>query len=62
MKSYVRIDYSPVNRITGPNPDVQECASEKEADGFVDTCLKWGIGIVSCKKVTEEEAKRIMER
>lgn len=30
-------------------PNISDYDSEDEAKSFIDTCLKWGIGIVSCE-------------
>ncbi len=37
-------------------PNISEYDTEKEADAFIGICLKWGIGIVSCDKISKEEA------
>ena len=37
-------------------PDISEYDTEKEANSAIQTCLKWGIDIVSCEKISEQEA------
>ncbi len=32
-------------------PGISKHNTKKEAEIFIDTCLKWGIGIVSCEIV-----------
>ena len=34
-------------------PNISEYNSTKEAQAFIDTCLKWGIGIISCDITTK---------
>ena len=54
-KVYVKTVYSPQQM---REPNISEYASKKEAEICVKICLKWGIGIDSCKiipNLTEEE-------
>ena len=41
-------------------PNISKYPTKKEADSFIKTCLKWGIDIVSCKIVTDNEVKRLI--
>jgi len=47
-KTFVKTVYDPrYKRI----PWISKYATEKDADAFIEFCLKYGIGIVSCNKV-----------
>ena len=35
-------------------PDISEYKTEEEAQAFITTCLKWGIGIVNCEIINKE--------
>lgn len=52
-KIYVRTVYA---EHSYQEPNISSYDSEKEAKDFIDTCLKWGIGIVSCE-ITSKEIK-----
>ena len=54
MPFYVKTVYEPEY---SRGPSIEEYAKEADAKGFVKICLQWGIGIVSCKLIPEEEAK-----
>ncbi len=34
---------------------VSEYPTKQQAENFISTCLKWGIGIVSCEIIEDEE-------
>jgi len=42
------------------SPDVSMFEDDMDADRFIKACLKWGIGIVSCEKVSEADAKEML--
>ena len=50
-KIYVKTVYSPQHM---REPNISEYDSIKKANTFIDICLKWGIGIVSCEIISEE--------
>ena len=52
-KVFVKTVYAPQHM---REPNISEYDTEKEADAFIETCLQWGIGIVSCCKISKEEA------
>lgn len=37
-------------------PEISEYPDEKEAQHFISTCRRWGIGIISCE-ITEPTVK-----
>lgn len=43
-------------------PNISKYSSRKKADSFVKICLKWGIGIMSCKIITSNTADRLITR
>lgn len=55
-KVYVKTTYESQNM---QEPNISEYNSEKEANVFINTCLKWGIGIVSCKIIPKDQAEEI---
>jgi len=50
-KVYVKTVYS---RQHTREPNISEYDSVEDAQTFIDGCLKWGIGIVSCEIISEE--------
>jgi len=52
-KTWVKTVYSPD---TFREPDISEYDTKEEAELIVKTCLQWGIGIVSCEIIPEEQA------
>jgi hypothetical protein len=52
-KVYVKTTYESQ---TMQEPDISEYDSKEEANGFITTCLKWGIGIVSCNIISKDQA------
>ncbi len=47
-KVYVETVYTPDHM---REPNISEYNSVAEAESFINTCLEWGIGIVSCEIV-----------
>jgi len=41
-------------------PNISEYRTKKEAQSFIDMCLKWGIGISSCKIVDKVIADQLI--
>ena len=39
-------------------PNISIYYDKEDAESFVKMCLKWGIGIVSCEIISNEEAKK----
>ncbi len=39
----------------GRSPNISEYKTREEAEQFIETCLKWGIDIVSCEIIGEKE-------
>jgi len=52
-KIFVKTVYEPKHM---REPNISEYDTKKEADAFIEMCLQWGIGIVSCHKIPKEEA------
>ena len=52
-KVYVKTVYAESNY---QEPNISEYDSTDEAQAFIDGCLKWGIGIVSCE-ITSKPAQ-----
>ena len=42
-------------------PNISIYTDEEDAESFVNICLKWGIGILSCKIIPKEQAQRGIE-
>ena len=55
-KIYVKTVYSK-QHIREPN--ISEYDSIEDANTFIDTCLKWGIGIASCEIISGEMSKEV---
>ena len=50
-KVYVKTVYQSSHH---KEPNISEYKTKKEAESFIETCLQWGIGIVSCKIVKDK--------
>jgi hypothetical protein len=55
MKTWVKIVYG---EKSNRKPVVISYGDKDKADAFIDACLKWGIDIVSCEKISEGQALR----
>jgi len=56
-KIYVKTVYS---RQHTREPNISEYDSVEDAQTFIDTCLEWGIGIVSCKIISNIKEENVM--
>lgn len=54
---YVKTVYEPENHRL---PNISGYKNDRQADVFISMCLKWGMGIVSCGKVGEVEARELL--
>lgn len=41
-------------------PDISTYSNDKSADLFINTCIRWGIDIVSCEKISKTEANGLL--
>lgn len=53
MKVKVKTVYKAIHM----RPDISEYDSKEEAEEFVKTCKKWGMGIVSCGIIKRRKNK-----
>ena len=40
---------------SGREPEITEYKTNEEAQAFIKTCLRWGIGIISCDIIKKEK-------
>ena len=55
-KAYVKTVYAESNY---QKPNISSYDSEDEAQAFIDICLEWGIGIVSCEIIAKPDMDAI---
>ena len=56
---YVKTNYIPSSYRL---PNISKFRTDKEVAIHISTCLKWGIGILSCKIIPKETANRLLSK